>query len=324
MHELVFMLLILISLYPIFAAEPLCLIRMSLKKILKDLLTLSSREYTGTLVLMVLIVLVMLLNLFLRSNPVTRKGERDDKFKRELENFSHSLTRATMYESSEEGPAPVNLFPFDPNTATLEEFENLGVDEKLAGRILNYRDKGGRFTTKEDIRKIYGFSPVLYANLAPYIIIVHPSIQKDHVPTYLKKPDTAICSLELNTCDSSGLEQLRGIGPVLARRIIRYRDLLGGFYTVEQLREVYGISDSLFQKIRGYFYTDPDLVHKIAINDAGEAQLSRHPYIGRYTAKAIISYRKATGRISDMDELIQNKILPEGIPLRLRPYLIFP
>ena len=115
------------------------------------------------------------------------------------------------------------------------------------------------------------------------------------------------------------LKRLKGIGPVLASRIVKYRGLLGGYYSVDQLTEVYGISDSLFYTIREHVCIDTSLVRKISINEAGEAQLSMHPYIGRYRAKAILSYRKSVGTISGIEELVKNKIIPEENKKRLKP-----
>jgi len=119
------------------------------------------------------------------------------------------------------------------------------------------------------------------------------------------------------------LMELRGIGPVLASRIIKYRTLLGGYYSVDQLKEVYGISDSLFQSIKNNVLVEPAQISRISINEASEGQLSRHPYIGRYRARAIVSYRKTAGCILSVEELVRNKILPEEEKVRMNAYLSF-
>jgi DNA uptake protein ComE-like DNA-binding protein len=128
---------------------------------------------------------------------------------------------------------------------------------------------------------------------------------------------------EINSADTVKFKKLKGIGPVLAGRIVKYRNLLGGFYSVMQIREVYGISDSLFMSISGMMFADTAGIRKININTANLDELSRHPYIGRYYAAGIIKYRDFAGKISGIDELIHNNLLPEGIPGKIVNYLNF-
>jgi DNA uptake protein ComE-like DNA-binding protein len=115
--------------------------------------------------------------------------------------------------------------------------------------------------------------------------------------------------LELNTCDSAALEGLPGIGPVLARRIIKYRNLLGGFASAGQLREVYGLSDSTFNIISKRVKADSLLVVKIDLNSTDYKRLIRLPYLEKYDVSAILKFRELKGRIMSLDELIKNKIL---------------
>jgi DNA uptake protein ComE-like DNA-binding protein len=130
--------------------------------------------------------------------------------------------------------------------------------------------------------------------------------------------------IEINSADTIKFKELRGIGPVLAGRIVKYRNILGGFYSVMQIREVYGISDSLFMSISGMMFADTTAcIRKININTANIDELSRHPYIGRYYAAGIIKYRDFAGKISGIDEMMHNNLLPEGIPDKIVNYLNF-
>jgi DNA uptake protein ComE-like DNA-binding protein len=129
--------------------------------------------------------------------------------------------------------------------------------------------------------------------------------------------------LELNTCDSSSLEALPGIGPVLARRIIRYRNLLGGFAFPGQLREVYGLPDSTYKIISGRVRADSSRVSKIDLNSADFKRLIRMPYFDKYDATAILKYRELHGRIESLDELVKNKIISQEKAKKLRAYMQF-
>jgi competence protein ComEA len=298
---------------------------MNLKKYGKDWFTLSSRERTGILVLLGLIVLTLVLNLFLRYYPFPKEITNYAGYCRELELFRNSLRSSAIVsedKTEEQDAEPLKRFPFDPNTATKHEMVRNGMDERIAARILSFRKKGGRFHEKEDLLKIYGFDRILYTSLAPYITVADKAVpdRNFYSPSDRYVPEHPV---EINSSDTSALKVLRGIGPVLASRIVKYRILLGGYSSVDQLREVYGISDSLFQAIRDKVTVDTALISRISINEAGEEQLSRHPYISRYTARAIVSYRKAAGYILSADELVRNKIIRQEQEARIKVYLSF-
>jgi len=129
--------------------------------------------------------------------------------------------------------------------------------------------------------------------------------------------------LEINTCDSASLEALPGIGPVLSARIIKFRKLLGGFASVDQLREVYGLSEEVFNIISSRVYADSAAVKKININSAEYKELIRLPYFESYEVNAILKYRKLQGNIRNMDEMIDNKLIAKEKTKKIRPYLEF-
>jgi DNA uptake protein ComE-like DNA-binding protein len=128
---------------------------------------------------------------------------------------------------------------------------------------------------------------------------------------------------DLNKCDSAELERLPGIGPVLAARIIKFRKLLGGFVSVDQLKEVYGLSDSTFSIISSRVNANPSDISFIQINKATYKELIRHPYFERYDVQAVIKYRELNGRINAFDDLIENKVITGKKTLKIRPYLVY-
>jgi len=142
---------------------------------------------------------------------------------------------------------------------------------------------------------------------------------------YIKqnKPDFQKPFLEINTCDSASLEALPGIGPVLSARIVKFRKLLGGFASVEQLREVYGLSEEVFNLISPRLYVDTTFIRKIIINDADFKDLIRLPYFESYEVTAILKYRDLQGSIDNISELIDNNLIPSEKVEKVRPYLDF-
>ncbi|MCD8176668.1 MAG: helix-hairpin-helix domain-containing protein [Tannerellaceae bacterium] len=103
--------------------------------------------------------------------------------------------------------------------------------------------------------------------------------------------------IELNSADTTLLKKIPGIGSAFANRIIKYRNLLGGFYSVEQLAEVYGIDEERFLKLKPWFYVDKEKILLIDLNQATEEELRAHPYINYRQAGAIVRLRKQKGTI---------------------------
>lgn len=127
--------------------------------------------------------------------------------------------------------------------------------------------------------------------------------------------------IELNKCDTSELVSLPGIGPVLSARIIKYRTLLGGYASVEQLKEVYGLPPETFEKISSLVFADTLLIELININSADYRRLSRMPYFDREEINSILKYRQLQEKIRSLDEMIVNKLIDEETAKKVKHYL---
>jgi len=128
-------------------------------------------------------------------------------------------------------------------------------------------------------------------------------------------------AIELNSADSAGLIPLPGIGPVFAGRIIRYRELLGGYHRTSQLSEVYGMKLETVKLIEPFLTLDTSLVRKIPVNEAAFRQLLRHPYLEYNDVKAIVNYRDAMGMITSLEEIREHALLADSIFERVQCYL---
>ena len=137
----------------------------------------------------------------------------------------------------------------------------------------------------------------------------------------LKNPVRKRQILNLNICDSASLETLPGIGPVLSSRIIKYRNLIGGYVSVDQLKEVYGLPEETFEMISARVVADSITIRKIRINEWDYRQLIRHPYFQRSEVSAILNTVKLKGRISGIGEMIDNNLVSAETAIKIRPYL---
>ncbi len=130
-----------------------------------------------------------------------------------------------------------------------------------------------------------------------------------------------IPNVDINRADSSQLLPLPGIGPVFAGRIIRYRDLLGGYTSIIQLSEVYGLPQETIETISGQLIIDTSALKKLELNRATFRELLSHPYLEYDDVKSLVNFRDAEDSIHSFRELQINHILPDSLLLRIRPYL---
>jgi len=207
------------------------------------------------------------------------------------------------------------LFLFDPNKTTDSEFLRLGFTDKQITTIRKYIDKGGIFRNKADFFKIRVITEKQKSKLADWIVF--ESVQKASTEG---KVVLKTSSIEINSADSIQLRQLLGIGSVLSKRIVKYRDLLGGFYSVNQLKEVYGISEPTIQMIQDKITVDVSTVKKLDINFADANELSRHPYLKKNLASKIVKFRTKNGSIRDLAILRDSMILNIDEYNRVKPY----
>ena len=129
--------------------------------------------------------------------------------------------------------------------------------------------------------------------------------------------------VELNSADTTTLQLLHGIGPTYARRIVRYRDRLGGFTSKRQLLEVYGITPQLLENIEPYITIDTLGINKIDINSIPLKQLIKHPYIEYYQARDIVTLRNSGRRFNCSDDLRAIPSMADSTLQRLLPYIDF-
>lgn len=179
--------------------------------------------------------------------------------------------------------------PFDPNQATVDALVDLGLNPLVAKRIANYRDKGGRFKTAADVLKIYGMDTAWYETAKPWMRIEVHQAKHSTVPAYKKK---TITREDINVADTLALQDVYGIGPALARRIVKFRDRLGGFHSLEQLRDVYGLDSMVVIRVARQFEVKAGFEpRRINLREATLEELSAHPYISRRQAQVIVAFR---------------------------------
>ena len=221
-------------------------------------------------------------------------------------------------------PKTIQAFRFDPNQVSLQELQKMNLPTKTAQQIINYRNKGGVFKKKQDLQKIYTLTDDAYKKLAPYILIKNPDTppkQFDKSKKQTRKTPTNI-SVDINKASLEEWQQLKGIGPYYAKKIIRFREVLGGYASIEQIGTAYGLPDSVFQKIRNQLVASP-ISNLLAINRLSIDRLKEHPYLNARQAVAIVNYRKNHGLFQSIEDVKKVRVLSDVELLNLQPYLTF-
>jgi competence protein ComEA len=302
---------------------------MKWRQFVKDYLVFSKKERTALIGVIIIVLTIVLLPLIFSLNSKPVSIEENDLFKNvidssqlnavniisEPEDFNPTLLELSVAGSYENA----SLFYFDPNTLSTEGWKKLGLNERSIKTIKNYTNKGGRFYKPEDLKKIWGLDINFYNRVKEHIVI--PQKENIHSANNYQKLEKKPVVLDVNTADSSELITLSGIGPRLSARIISFRDKLGGFYSVDQIAETYGLPDSTFQKIKRNLTVNQDKVKKINLNTSTKDQFRSHPYINWNIANAIVEYKNQHGDYKSIDEVKKIALINDEIFNKISPYL---
>jgi competence ComEA-like helix-hairpin-helix protein len=214
----------------------------------------------------------------------------------------------------------------DPNNIDSFQLRKLGFPAGVASRWQKYLQRGGRFQNESDLKKIWGIDTILldsHSTLWQFSEIASPLEQpKDSVLSARKVKNTWTGSIDINSASEPEWQYLDGIGPAYASRIIKYREKLGGFCSIEQVAETFGLPDSIFTKIRPHLILQQPW-SQIRINFVTKESLSAHPYINFKEAELLCNFRKHHGAYRSPEDLKKIKVLDKEWIERISPYLDF-
>jgi competence ComEA-like helix-hairpin-helix protein len=379
-----------------------------MKNKLKDFFNYSSSERKGSIALVALLLIALsgywLVDVIQSSSEVGY-----DNLSEEI----NSLTSAA--NSNNQEVKEVQYFKFNPNEIDEESWVLLGFSEKQAQSIIKYREKGGYFYKKEDLKRLYVVDDSLYDLLEPYVVLERKSksysnysidkcyfvkLTEDSIPIYdgFSELEKIICNkkngiysyylggfssverakevqlqaiplgfnttevkllscdfgfvinksktdnkykknkfgkdnstslkselnnfkVKINAADTTGFKSLKGIGSYYSSKIVKYRTALGGFTSVEQLKEVYGIPPEVIdQNVNRLFVDSIDIV-KVNINTCETAELKKHPYINWNIANSIVQIRKSQEPYKTVEEIKKSDLVNDEIYRKIAPYL---
>lgn len=274
---------------------------MSLKEKIKDYFSFSNQEKKGIIVLLSILLIIIFSSYTydLINNP--NKSQFDiSEYREAILEFESELTKSDIDS--------IKYFYFDPGTIDSLNLLKLGFKPYQARILLNYRRKGGKFYKKQDLKKIYSVSEKMYTNLEPYIVI------KKKKKRYVKTTQI----LDINKAEARDLMN-SGIDSKISWRIINFRKVLGGFYSLSQLNDVYDITEEQLKIITKKFTIKSGVFRKININEISYETLKKHPYF-RKKASEIIKSRDQN-KFDNTYDLVKRKIFTETEYKKIEKYL---
>jgi len=299
-----------------------------MKKIIIEYFTFSRSQKRGIVILIILIIITLLA-------PKVYFYYNQKKTKPDLSFFDKVIVNEPTPVLINKQVSADSLFSFDPNKTTFSDLIKLGFEEKTAHIIIKYRNEGGKFKQPSDLSKIYGINDSLYKKVLPFIEIenLQPESKFETINKMEEKEkwedsgktyqhENTIEIFELNTIDSLQLVSLPGIGPAIAKRVLNYRNYLGGFYKVEQLKEVYNMPPETYEKLQSRFSADTSLITKINLNIDDLSKLNKHPYLSYTQIRSLISFKKTMGQFKSPNDLLKYHLVDSVSFDRLRPYLV--
>lgn len=309
---------------------------------LNEWFELNKSERNGSLVLIAFIVLMIVYNFvspYIFRSSTFDNSRQTEEIKNWLAIAKEDSNEPSRYHSliPEKDVNPTRqLFKFNPNNASNEALLKLGFTQGNIESLRKYQAKGGTFKIKNDFSKMYFITEDVFQELYPYINLPekieyatkeYGQNQNDASPfiesekTNYKRFDYSNLVVEINSADTTELKKIKGIGSFTAKNIIRLREHLGGFTSIDQLSAVYPLNKDKLDSMRPNLMVDIGLMQRININEVSAEQLSKHPYLSSAQAKSLVAYRTMHGNFKQVEDIKKSALIDQKTYDKVKDYL---
>jgi competence protein ComEA len=234
----------------------------------KDYFSFTKKERVAVFILLTIIVVFVILPFY--YSPSFKEPVVDEELQAKFDALKNGGANNQNEQTDSLLSVPANtannlqnsethFFYFDPNTIDAAGWKRLGVRDKTIQTILNYRNKGGHFKSADDLRKIYGLRKEEADALAPFVRIeTAKPVAENNVVQEKTEKEIEVKKIDINKATVDDWKSLPGIGDVLSNRIVKFRNAIHGFKSVDDISKTYGLPDSTFRLILPYLtMTDP-------------------------------------------------------------------
>ena len=273
----------------------------------------NKQERSGIFFLLLIVVVLQCGYYYVKANPTNLKSD-----------FALNAVEQTKIDSlkKERFDKSQKIYPFNPNYLADYKGYALGLSPSELDRLFAFRDKGKFVNSDKEFQIVTQISDSLLSKISPYFKFPEWAGKNRTVKKATSKPATKTNIKDLNAATAEELRQVYGIGETLSKRIIKFRDRLGGFLVSEQLYDVYGLESEVVEKalLKFQVFEKPE-VGKINVNKANAKELSRLVYINGSLASNIVEYRDKNGLFASLQELSQVDGFPTEKLDRIALYL---
>lgn len=295
----------------------------------KDWLVFSRKSRRGVFVLLFVFIIVAVLprvyrNYFMDDSLKFQVEELTENKVNNSEKFEEdSKGRHLAHKQEEQKPFSYNIptEPFNPNTYSFEDWKAIGFSEKQVQTIVHYKQNGGEFRVKADVKKLYIVDEDLYAELYGVIDLPDTISSIENREVIEESNTTDKITVNINIATEEELKEVSGIGPFFAEQIIKLRNDYGGIHDLNQLLEIYRMDHEKLSVIKGSLIIVDSDIQKININTATRKELNNHKYISWNIANSIVSTREAHGEYKKTDDLLKSILIDQEKLETLKPYL---
>ncbi|WP_415060978.1 ComEA family DNA-binding protein [Flavobacterium sp.] len=265
----------------------------------KSLYLYSFNQRKGIFLLLLVMIFTQAIYFFWSSNTTPQKDKENHQW---LALQSHVDSLKQVKEEFKP-----TIYPFNPNFISDVKGYRLGMSVEELDRLFAFRKQNKYVNSAKEFQSVTGVSDSLLAVISPYFKfpdwVNQP--QKEYVKFENKisdvKPKTKI---DINLATQEDLIKVYGIGPALSERILKQREVLGGFASMEQLAFVWGLNPDVIENVnKSFAVVSTSGIKKIKINDLSIKELSKFPYFNYTIAKEIVTYRSMKGDIQNIEDL---------------------
>lgn len=296
----------------------------------KGVLVFSRKARRGVFVLLFIFIIVAVIpriyrNYFMNSPldvEISKLSAEKIKSDKKIAEAKKNEIKPDQFEKKEPFSYNIPESPFNPNTYSSEEWKSIGFSEKQVKTILKYRQNGGVFRVKEDVKKLYVIDDELYSQL--HNLIDLPDSHFSGKPSSVTKENEETVEkiiLNVNTATEEDLKSISGIGPYFAKQIVELRENYGGIHNLNQLLEIYRMDDEKISKIKSSLVIEITDITKLNINSATREELSNHGGITWNMANSIVTLRETYGKYSQLDGLLKSILINREKLEKIKPYL---
>ncbi len=268
----------------------------------------SSGERAGILILAVLIIGCQIAFFFVKQKPAkTASVEKKQWLMLQATLDSVNLAEQNISEK---------IYPFNPNFLTDYRAYKLGISTAEIDRLFAYRKQNKFVNSTAEFQAVTKVSDSLLAKISPYFKFPdwvknkQQNFQNNSFPknNFAKEK---IQIIDINLATKEDLIKVYGIGDGLSDRILKQKELLGGFVNMEQMQDIWGLSPEVITQLNQRFIVEKmPSVKKIKINDASMKELGQFPYFRYPLNKEIVTYRSMNNKINGIEDLTKIKGFP--------------